>query len=180
MGGTLDVAVANGAATFGDLSLATVGTYALSAADGTLTSATSNNFTVNTPPTQLVFTTEPVGPTSRPGNKFPSTIVTIEDGSGDIETFDNARITLSDGSHTVTARAHNGVATFGHLVITKAGTYDLTATDKTDDLTGTSTNVVVTAGAHSSWPSPTSRPTPPPARSSARRLKSPSKIVTAI
>ena len=69
LGGTLTVAAVNGVATFSDLSINKAGTgYTLTAADASLTGATSGSFNVVGVASKLAFTTQPssaVGPASR-------------------------------------------------------------------------------------------------------------------
>lgn len=89
------------------------------------------------PPTKLVFATQP---TSQIANNSLNGDITVdvEDANGNIMQTDNSTVTLSvatpNGStfgtgSTVTAQAVNGVATFDFLILNKAGTYTLSATD---------------------------------------------------
>jgi hypothetical protein len=79
----------------------------------------------------------------------------VEDKFGNVEPGDSSTVTLTlsagtfaNGSTTATAQAVKGIATFSGLVISKSGTYKLTASDGT--LTKvTSANVVISAAAAS-------------------------------
>jgi uncharacterized repeat protein (TIGR03803 family) len=89
-------------------------------------------------PTHLVLTTQP--PNTVPAATF-STTVTIEDQFGDVETSDNAAVTLTASGPgalggTVTVNAISGVASFNNLNLNVDGNYTLTATDSTDGLSG--------------------------------------------
>ncbi len=64
-GSTTGVAAASGVATFSNLVLDTVGTYTLKATDGTLTSVTSGNISVNAgPASKLVLQQTPTSGTA--------------------------------------------------------------------------------------------------------------------
>ena len=103
-------------------------------------------------PQQLVFTTQPGGGTA--GAAWAQQpVVTIEDAYGNVAVADSntitvsitnspSGVTLSGCSATTTA----GVASFSGCVMTKVGSYTLTATDSTDSLTATSAGFNVTAG----------------------------------
>jgi hypothetical protein len=149
-GNTATAAVANGVATFGNLVISAAGTYTLTASDGTLTGATSNPFTIQTP-TKLAFT-------QQPGNGVvgvplsPAVAVAVEDANGNVVTGDTSTVTLTlssgtfaSGSNTATATAVSGIATFGGLTISTAGSYTLAASD--GSLTGTTSNAfTISAG----------------------------------
>jgi hypothetical protein len=149
-GNTATATVSSGVATFNNLAISAAGSYTLTATDGSLTSATSNSFTIQTP-TKLAFT-------QQPGNGVigtplaPPIAVAVQDAAGNTVTGDSSTVTLTlssgafaSGSNTATATAVNGVASFGGLVINTAGTYTLAASDGT--LTGaTSASFAVTAG----------------------------------
>jgi subtilase family serine protease len=152
-GTTLDGAVtanaSNGIATFSTLSVATAGTYTITATDGTLFSATSNSFTVNNPPpvvsSTLVIGEQPIsGVTGIP--LTPSVTVFLEDSSGGIVSTDDSAVTLAlaagsttnTPTGTLTVNAVNGIATFSDIVFTSGGTASLTATD--GSLTPVTTN----------------------------------------
>jgi hypothetical protein len=149
-GNTATATVSSGVATFSNLAISAPGSYTLTATDGSLTSATSNSFTIQTP-AKLAFT-------QQPGNGVigsplsPPVAVAVEDVNGTTVTGDTSTVTLTlssgtfaNGSTTATANAVNGVATFGGLILNTAGSYTLTASDGT--LTGaTSNSFTISAG----------------------------------
>ncbi len=135
--GTLTIAAQNGLATFNDLTLDTDGSYTLSAVDAPLSSAASNSFTVSpsgTPSTLHVAQQ----PTTLPAGSDPAAplVIQIKDQNGNTITGFDSQVSLSiisgptggvlAGTPSVTAI--NGVATFGDIHITHAGTYVLAAT----------------------------------------------------
>ncbi len=131
LGGTTTIAMQNGVATFGDLSINLGGSYTLAASDGALSGATSNSFVVG--PLHLVFVQQPTNASA--GHILSSVTVKLVDASGNIITSDNSNISLSIAGAggatlggTVTVAAQNGIATFSNMSITKAGTYALVAT----------------------------------------------------
>jgi uncharacterized repeat protein (TIGR03803 family) len=133
LGGTTTVSVANGLATFSDLSMTLAGSHSLSFTDANLSGATSNPFSV-TPAaaTQLVFLTQPTGATQ--SHAIDAFTVAIEDAYGNLVTSDNSTVTMSaaDGTPlggTTSVNAVNGVATFSNLTITKPGSHALLASD---------------------------------------------------
>ena len=150
---TMSVAAVNGVATFTGMVINAVGNYTLTASDGTLTGATSNQFAVNVEvgPAKVAFQQQPAN-----GNAgiaiAPAVTVAVEDVNGNVVTTNTSTVTLtlssgtfSTGGNTVTAAASGGVATFSTLVITAVGAYTLTATDGT--LTSaTSNQFAVTSG----------------------------------
>jgi hypothetical protein len=149
-GNTATATVSSGVATFGNLVINTAGSYTLTATDGSLSSATSNSFAIQTP-THLAFTQQPgngtVGVALRP-----AVAVAVEDAAGTTVTGDTSTVTLTlnggtfaGGGTTVTAAAVNGVAAFGNIVINAAGSYTLTASDGTLTL-ATSNAFTVSAG----------------------------------
>jgi hypothetical protein len=137
LSGTATVAVINGVATFTDLSIDKAGSYDLTATDGSLTSATTEAFTVAVgPAAKVVFATSPSGASG--GTVFATQpVVDVEDAGGNVVTTDTSSVTVAIGSTTAggvlsgtaTVTAVDGVATFSGLSIDKAGSYDLTATD---------------------------------------------------
>jgi uncharacterized repeat protein (TIGR03803 family) len=139
--GTTMVQAVNGLATFSDLSLATSGTYTLSAADAAnrWSAAASNAFVIGRQPARLVFIQQPR--TTIAGNTLsPAVQVAIEDINGSIVSDSTANVTLTVMSGpgtlggTATEPAVNGIATFSDLVLTALGNYTLKATDATDNL----------------------------------------------
>ncbi|MCU1426099.1 MAG: hypothetical protein JWL83_99 [Actinomycetia bacterium] len=140
-GGTLGcaantVAAVAGIAAFAGCDINLVGTYTLTASDGVLTPAVSDNVAIGAgAAAQLVFTTSPSGATG--GTAFGTQpVVTVEDAAGNTATSDNtsvvalAKATGPSGTLTCAAtQAVAGVATFAGCKIDTAGTYTLTATN---------------------------------------------------
>ena len=133
------------------------GTFTLKAsANPTLTTATSNSFTVASAATKLVFTTQPTSSTG--GVAFPTQpVVTVEDSSNDVVTSNTSAATLAITTGTGTSGAAlsctsnplnttAGVATFSNCSINLVGSgYTLKATDGT--LTSaTSSSLSITLG----------------------------------
>jgi hypothetical protein len=130
LAGTTTVSAVGGIATFADLSVATVATgYSLTATDGSLTAATSNEFAVTPgPPAKAVFTSSPT--TTQAGAFLgPLVAVTLEDAAGNVITTATAPVTVAIGTHggpgtlsgTSTVIPGGGVAYFGDLSINKVG-----------------------------------------------------------
>jgi uncharacterized repeat protein (TIGR03803 family) len=133
LAGTATVAVTNGVATFSDLSMTLAGSHELSFADGSLSGATSNPFSI-TPAAaaQLVFVNQPSS--ALQSHAIDPFTVEIEDAYGNVVTNDNSTITMTttDGTPvggTASVNAVNGVATFSNLTITRPGSHALQATD---------------------------------------------------
>jgi uncharacterized repeat protein (TIGR01451 family) len=148
-GTTVSAPVSSGVATFSNLVLGAAGSYTLTAADGSLTGANSNAFTIRVP-AQLAFTGQPVNGTIGAPLSPPVTVA-VEDAGGNIVRGDHSTVTLTlssgsfvGGATTATATAVNGVATFGGLALSAAGTYTLAASDGT--LSATSNSFTVSAG----------------------------------
>jgi hypothetical protein len=126
----------NGVATFSNLILNKIGSYTLSASDGSLTATISSPITINpAAASKLVFlqvpTTGTIGPVLSP-----SLIIAVEDRFGNLVTSDNSTITLTlsrgvfaGGRTIVTAQVVNGVATFNELVVDVLGNFRLTVSD---------------------------------------------------
>jgi hypothetical protein len=139
LAGTLTVTPQNGVATFSGLSVATAGTYTLSATSPSLTSATSTSFTITapgggTPPpaAKLAFSNQPSN-ASTGATITPAVTVTVEDSNGNpVTTATNpVTIALTTGTGlagTLTITPQNGIATFSTLSENTAGTYTLSAT----------------------------------------------------
>jgi hypothetical protein len=129
-------AAVSGVATFAGCKIDKSGTYKLTATDGSLTSATTGNFTISVgSATKLAFTTSPND--STPGTVFTpqQPAVTVQDAAGNTVNTSSPvtlAITTPNGAAlTCTANpkaAVSGVTTFGGCKIDKAGTYTLTAT----------------------------------------------------
>jgi hypothetical protein len=153
--GTTTVAASSGVATFTGLSVNTAGTaYTLTAADGTLTSATSSAFNITAAPSKLTFSQQPTNATGGV-SIAPAIVVHVADASsnpvaGDPITLSIAAnpgsSTLSGGS-TVSTNS-NGNATFSAVSLSTVGTgYTLNATDgSSTPLSVTSTAFNITAG----------------------------------
>jgi hypothetical protein len=151
--GSITSAVAvNGIATFSSLLLDAAGTYKLSAADASLTTATSGNITIAAgAATKLFVSDAPVFATA--GQVLsPGVAVVVQDAFGNAVTSDKSTITLSvstgpagfDTGSTTSAVAVNGVATFSDLILDPAGSYLLIATDGSL-ASGASTSITVNA-----------------------------------
>ncbi len=131
--GTTSTAAVSGVATFNTLALHTVGTYTLTAADGSLANGTSSSFNV-TPAaaSQLVITQAPVSTTA---GTLGTMTIAIKDQYGNVATTNNSNVTVALASGnatlggTMTLAATNGIATFSAVTLTKAGTYSLAFTD---------------------------------------------------
>ncbi|HEY5112442.1 MAG TPA: prepilin-type N-terminal cleavage/methylation domain-containing protein, partial [Acidimicrobiales bacterium] len=147
----------SGVVTFSSCMIDTAGAgYTLTAADGSLSSATSSAFTVSTGiPTQLVFSTQPGNST---GSSTLSTqpVVNVEDAYGFLVTPDNSTVSLAITPSTGSSGAalsgcaqteSSGVVTFSGCAVSLAGNgYTLTASD--GSLTAAiSTSFNVTVGA---------------------------------
>jgi hypothetical protein len=146
--GTLTVAADHGVATFNNLVLSKIGTYTLSASDGSLAAATSNSFTVGA---RLIFLLQPPVTTVAGVTMSPVT-VNIVDANGRPLTTESSAVTLAIASGpagaalNVTVNAVNGVATFGALALPTAGAYKLLASDGTiKTATSKSFNIVPAA-----------------------------------
>ncbi|MEI7860357.1 MAG: hypothetical protein WCI26_11085, partial [Acidimicrobiales bacterium] len=127
----------NGIATFAGCKITgTIGNYTLLATSGSLTSATTNSFTLTFgSANRLNVTTQPAGAAN--GVAFTTQpVVTIEDASGNTVTGSSASVTLAvaTGSGSlactdISVTATNGIATFAGCKITgTVGSYTLTAT----------------------------------------------------
>jgi autotransporter-associated beta strand protein len=136
-GNTAIVQAISGVATFNNLIIDVVGTYSLSATDGSLAGATSNSFMiVAAAASKLAFTQQPSSATL--GIPMNLVTVTVLDQFGNMIPGDTSTVTLtlssgifSTGSSKVAAQASAGTATFNNLTINSAGTYTLTANDGT-------------------------------------------------
>jgi uncharacterized repeat protein (TIGR03803 family) len=148
LSGATTVNASNGVASFSDVAITTVGTYALTATDGTLTPTAISAVTI-TPAAaaQLVVTGQPVAATTD-GKPLGTITVDVEDAYGNLVATDASPVTLAtttalDGTTTVDAA--NGVAAFSDISIPTAGVYTLTATD--GNLTPATTSpVTITTG----------------------------------
>ena len=139
LGGTSSIAAVGGVATFSNLTLATAGTYTLTATDGSDTPATSTSFTISVPgANKLAFATQPQNATA--SATLAAVKVNVENSSGTLLAGDTSMVTLAIASGpagavlggTTSIAAVGGVATFSNLTLATAGTYTLTATDGSD------------------------------------------------
>ena len=130
----------NGIATFGNLSVSTAGAgYTLSASSPGLAAAVSTPFAITAPsnppgptPTQLSFLQQPSNALTG-ATISPAVQVVVQDSTGNaVTTATNPiALTLAGGSGlggTLTVTPQNGVATFGNLSVSNAGSgYTLSA-----------------------------------------------------
>ena len=125
-----------GTATFAGCKIDKVGTYTLTATDGSLTSAVSTGIAINpAAASKLAFTSQPGGgATSTPFASQPT--VTVQDASGNTVTSSSSSVTLAlttpNGAvltcTTNPLAASAGVAAFGGCRVDLPGTYTVTAT----------------------------------------------------
>ena len=144
-GSTLTAKAVRGVATFKNLTLTASGTYRLTATSGLLTSATTGNVVVNAAAASKVVVAQ-VPATGTAGSQLASITATVKDAYGNTVTSNTATrsIVVKSGpggftaGSTRTAKAVGGVATFGDLTLTKAGTYTFAvmAGSKTVAITG--------------------------------------------
>ena len=142
LGGTLTVNAVNGVATFTNITVTSTGSESLRATDGSLSSATSNTFTVKPVPpvigaaSQIAFSQQPFSVTA--GSVItPSVSVQVLDANGNLVDTDTSVVTLTIGSGpagavlggTFSVAAVAGVATFTDITLSLAGTYTLHAAD---------------------------------------------------
>jgi uncharacterized protein (DUF697 family) len=129
--GTTTVAVQNGSANFGDLSLDETGVYKLMATDGSLAAAKSVKFTISAAAAaNLAFQPIPAAITASTAIQ-PSFVVDIEDAFGNVVTTSTTKVKLSLNAApagaaiggTIKVAAQNGVATFSDISLTEAGNY---------------------------------------------------------
>jgi hypothetical protein len=128
LGGTLSVTASDGVATFSGLALDTAGSgYTLLVTSSAVGEAATNAISVAAAaPSQVVVTQQPpAGVTA--GGDF-SLQATIEDPYGNVETGDNATVTVALANNprgttlgdTLTLTASQGVVGFGNLTLTRA------------------------------------------------------------
>lgn len=141
--GTFSVNAAGGVATFPSLVFTTAGNFTLTASSPGIASATSNPFTIS-PGTgsKLVFTVQPP-PVVIAGAPF-AAAVQIQDAHGNPVTNSTTQVTI--GSTSV--NASGGVAAFNGLVLTKTGSFNLTATS-TGLASAMSSSITINAAAGS-------------------------------
>jgi uncharacterized repeat protein (TIGR03803 family) len=131
--GAASAAAVAAVATFSSLTIHAAGTFTLTVTDGKLPAIQTASFVI-TPavPTQLVITQQPPVSTVA-GQSIAAVEVDVEDATGDVVTIDSSMLTVTitgaSLSGTTTRAAQGGVATFGDLSITAAGSYTLTVTD---------------------------------------------------
>ena len=153
LGGTLTATPQNGVATFSDLTVSAAGSYTLSAASPSLSPAISTGFSITVPSvppiaSKLAFLVQPANAVTG-ATISPAVQVTVQDANGSTVTSATNPVTLAlTGTGglggTLTATPQNGVATFGNLTVSTAGSYKLNATSP--GLTpATSTSFSITA-----------------------------------
>ena len=151
---TATATASSGVATFKGIKIDLPGSYTLTATDLTLTpSSASNAFTIDPPPTHVVFGQQPISAVA--GTAMSQTVtVEVEDASNNVVATDSSTVTLTlstgtfaGGSQTATARASNGIAVFTGLKIDKTGSYTITATDGTLTSSGASDSFLVSPAA---------------------------------
>lgn len=150
-GSTLSVAAVNGVATFSNLVPTKSGSYTLSATDGSLTAATSSNFTVN-PAALDHFLVEKSGGgtigTQTAGTAFSLRITAQDVNNNTVTSFTSTASLTSTGALTgspVTSGAFTaGVLDPQSVTITNTGSFTTTATASSK--TGTSAAFTVNAG----------------------------------
>src|SRR5262249_53778459 len=158
-GGTATVAASGAIATFRTLSINKTGAgYTLTAADGSLTGATSGTFDI-TPAAahHLAFGVQPSN-TVAGALISPAVTVRVLDQFDNLVTGDGSNVTVAIGTNpgggtlsgTTTVAAVAGIATFSTLSINKVGTgYTLTAADGSlAGATSTTFNITVAAANH--------------------------------
>jgi trimeric autotransporter adhesin len=144
-----------GVVTFSNCSVTKAGTFSLTASGGSLTPATSSNFTVTAgTPSQLAFTTQPSDPDAAGIAFSTQPAVTVEDAAGNAVATDASTVSLAFTPQTGTSGAilagcsqseSLGVVTFAGCSTTSTGVgYTLTATD--GSMTAVSNTFAVTAG----------------------------------
>jgi|GEM_PF-1695925 len=132
--GTTTVAAVNGVATFTDLQLQRADTYTLTVQDGTLTTATTDPFTIIAGvPAQVRFDDQPTT-TAVGATISPAVTVCVEDQFGNDVLTDTSSVTLAlngpgNLSGTLTVAAVAGQATFTDLSIDTEGEHSLGASD---------------------------------------------------
>jgi hypothetical protein len=134
---TITVNAVKGIAAFSSTVLTLAGTCKLKVTGGSLDAATSSSFTVSPAAAdKLVFDQSPEN--SKVGKAIaPAVTVKVEDAFGNLVTTDKSKVTITiataptggklTGTTSITAVA--GIATFSDLILSKAGSYSLKATD---------------------------------------------------
>jgi uncharacterized delta-60 repeat protein len=133
LGGTPTVALQNGTATFSDLTLSKTGTYTLTATDGSFTAATTASITVTAGAADVLVFGQPPTAATVGAAITPAVTVDVEDAEGNlVTTYTSAlQIEIATGptgavlGGTTSVAALGGVATFGNLTLSTAGTYQL-------------------------------------------------------
>ena len=126
VGGTTTEPIVNGVATFPDLTLTTSGNATLTFADGSFPNVTLYGPTVTAgPATTLAITGLNRTPTA---GDIVSNSVDIVDAYGNLAVAAPVTVTLTTPLNTETATSIAGVATFGAVIITRAGPATFTAT----------------------------------------------------
>jgi len=136
LGGTVTAAAVAGVASFSTVTLNTAGPFTLTASGTGLAGATSNSFAIFGTPTQLIFTTQPIGGTA--GQALTLFRVSVADVGGNTVGNATNTVTLAISvtgavgavlTGTISTPAVAGVATFTTASIDKQGVgYKLSAT----------------------------------------------------
>jgi uncharacterized repeat protein (TIGR03803 family) len=141
--GTTSVAATNGVATFTGLTMTQAGAQTLQATDGSLASATSNQFTISAAAaSQVAFTVVPG--TATLSHTMSAVSAVIEDTYGNLISNSTATIALSGTAlaGTTSVAAVNGTATFSNTWINQTGSFSLTGASS-GLASGTSSAIVV-------------------------------------
>jgi hypothetical protein len=130
--GTTSATAVAGVASFSGLRITVAGSYTINAAGGGLTGTSSSMTVTPGDPTQLVFQAYPGNTTAGAG--IDGVTVALKDGNGNLCTNFNGDVSLSAsgpvGGSLIgasSAKASGGIASFGAMRITVAGTYAITA-----------------------------------------------------
>ena len=136
-----------GVVTFDNCSVGTVGSYILTATDGSLTPATSASFSVSFGPASAAQSSVTANPTSVASNGTSSSTITVtlEDAEGNVIPGKTISLSAGSGSSTITIGTDptnaSGVATFS-VSDASAQSVTYTATDSTDSVTISATAAV--------------------------------------
>ena len=146
LSGTTTVAAVSGVATFANLSIDKAGSgYTLTAADDSLTGATSNTFTINPEPaSQLVFTTSPVSGTASASATLGPLTVQRLDAFGNPVTAGSTTVNLASSSSGDKFATTSGGA--GVTSVTIGGGSSTTSFFYGDTVAGSPTITASTAG----------------------------------
>lgn len=150
-------ALSSGVATYSGCRIDKAGSgYTLTASQGSLTAATSNDVNVAVgPATKLGYTVQPTAIVAG-ATISPDVTVTVQDAGGNTVTSSSATVNVAIGTNpaagtlsgTLSKQASSGVATFSDLSINRSSTSSYTLVASSSPLTSaTSTGFVVSVGA---------------------------------